>query len=88
MVERHSTSVHTLKKASGVAKMGTIISALAGVAFLYLYIAILEISLQEKVLYAAILTIALAFLFGGLYSILQDSIKAAEREKRRKRFKE
>ena len=85
--EKEVVSVGALKTASNVAKMGMIAFGFAGVAFLYLYIILLEVPLQDKVLFAAVLTIGLAFLFLGLYSIIQDSIRAAERARRRKRYK-
>jgi len=85
--EKDLVSVGTLRTASSVAKLGTIAFGFAGVAFLYLYIVLLDVPLQDKVLFAAVLTIGLAFLFMGLYSIIQDSIRAAERAKRRKRYK-
>jgi O-antigen/teichoic acid export membrane protein len=83
--EGEEMSVHTMKKASSVAKLGMIGFGFTGVAFLYLYIALLDVAVKDKVLYAAVLTIALAFLFLGLYSIIQDSIRAAERANRRRR---
>jgi len=85
--EKDMVSVGALRTASSVAKLGMIAFGFAGVAFLYVYIVLLEVPLQDKVLFAAVLTIGLAFLFMGLYSIIQDSIRASERARRRKRYK-
>jgi hypothetical protein len=77
--------IKPMKKASSIFKIGMGVTAILGVALIYIYIGLLEIDLATKILYAGLLTICLALVFMGLYSISQDTLRAHEREKRRKK---
>jgi hypothetical protein len=74
----------TLRRASDIAWAGMVFFGSVGIFFLYLYIFLLEIALTDKVLFLGVLTITIAFIFLGLYSTMQDSLRAAERVRRRK----
>jgi hypothetical protein len=77
--------IEGLKATTNLAKYSMIIFAFIGVVSLYVTIFIWDLSTQYKLLYTSILSLSLAFIFLGVYSIFSDSVKAAVREKRRRR---
>lgn len=78
--------VEGLKTTTDVAKYSMIFFAFVGVAMLFLAIYLWDLTIQEKVLYWAVLSLALAFISLGVYSMLVESLKAAERQRRRQKM--
>lgn len=83
--QERSGEVETLKKTSDLVKYSMIVFGFIGVASLYLTIYLWDLTLEYKVLYWSILSLSLAFILLGVYSVLSDTLKAAERERRRRR---
>jgi len=83
--QEHGGEVETLKKTTDIVKYSMIVFGFIGVASLYLTIYLWDLTLEYKVLYWSILSLSLAFILLGVYSVLSDTVKAAERERRRRR---
>jgi hypothetical protein len=83
--ESKGDQIEGLKTTTNIAKYSMILFGFIGVVSLYVTILIWNLSTEYKLLYTSVLSLSLAFIFLGVYSILSDSVKAAEREKRRRR---
>jgi len=83
--ESKGDQIEGLKTTTNIAKYSMITFGFIGVVSLYVTILIWNLSTEYKLLYTSVLSLSLAFIFLGVYSILSDSVKAAEREKRRRR---
>jgi ABC-type enterochelin transport system permease subunit len=71
----------------GISKLSIWLSgvfAVASIGLLYLYIAITDASTPQKVLWAAGLSIAVAFVFLISWTVSRDIIRGKEREANRK----
>ena len=89
IAQEHGGEVESLKKTTDLVMYSTIVFGFIGVASLYLTIYLWDLTLEYKVLYWSILSLSLAFILLGVYSVLSDNVKAAERERhRRKTFEE
>lgn len=71
---------------AGISKMSIWLSgafAVMSIGLLYLYIAVTDASMPQKVLWAAGLSIAVAFVFLISWTIARDVLREKERELRR-----
>jgi len=78
--------IEGLKTTTNIAKYSMVLFGFVGVAMLYVAILIWDLTLEFRLLYVAVLSLALAFIFLGVYSMLSESLKAAERQRRRKKL--
>jgi hypothetical protein len=78
--------LENLKVTTNVAKYSMMAFGFAGIISLYVTVFIWDLSMEYKLLYTSILSLSLAFILLGVYSILSDSVRAAERDRRRKRY--
>ena len=75
-----------LKTTTNIAKYSMMVFGFAGILSLYITVLIWDLSMEYKLLYISVLSLSLAFILLGVYSILSDRVKAAERDRRRKRY--
>ncbi len=71
---------------AGLSKLSIWLSgafAVISIGLLYLYIALTDASLSQKVLWAAGLSIVVAFVFLVSWTVARDVVRAKERELRR-----
>lgn len=78
--------LESLRTTTNIAKYTMMVFAFAGIMSMYVTILIWDLSLNYKLLYISVLSLSLAFILLGVYSILSDSVRAAERDRRRKRY--
>ena len=78
--------LENLKTTTNIAKYSMMVFGFAGIISLYVTVFIWNLSMEYKLLYTSVLSLSLAFILLGVYSILSDSVRAAERDRRRKRY--
>jgi hypothetical protein len=84
--EDKGDNLENLKTTTNIAKYSMMVFGFAGILSLYITVLIWDLSMEYKLLYISVLSLSLAFILLGVYSILSDSVKAAERDRRRKRY--
>ena len=83
----NDSDIATYRKTSEIALYGMTFFTVAGIAFMYIYIFLLDIAMTQKVLFAGALTLTIAFIFMGMYTVAKESLRGAERQRSRKRLK-
>lgn len=76
--------VKTASEVSRISIQLSAIFAVVGVGLLYLAIAISDASETLKIIWASGLSLTVAFVFLMIWTMARDTIRAAEREQRRK----